>query len=196
MNQSTSNHLALGRTLGCLAGWIALGSVVLGSVVLATAAGAAESDPQTPVDPTVQAVSYVGDISRCDAGCCDDSCGGGHCSGGQCGGFGCGCSTSVGLVPRGYGRPDLFYNFYTQGYYNRANAQMYLSPLPIPPNVGHTFYTYQPFYPHHMLYWHSDRFHRYYDNGRGFNRTHAVYYSPPVRSAIKSLYWNLLRIPR
>jgi hypothetical protein len=73
---------------------------------------------------------------------------------------------------------------------------MYLSPLPIPPNVGHTYFTYQPFYPHHMMYWHKDRFHRYYDQGRGMNRTRAVYYSPPVRQFASNLYWNCLRIPR
>ncbi len=68
--------------------------------------------------------------------------------------------------------------------------------LPVPPNVGHTFYTYQPFYPEEMLYWHKNRFHRYYDNGRGMNRTRAVYYSPPIRQAASNLYWNYLRIPR
>jgi len=97
---------------------------------------------------------------------------------------------------RAYGQPDLFYNYYTQGFCNRANAQMYVSPLPVPPNVGHTFYTYQPFYPHHMLYWHKDRYHRYYDNGRGMNRTRATYYSPPIKQAASNLYWNFLRIPR
>ena len=99
-------------------------------------------------------------------------------------------------IPRQYGKPDLFYNYYTQGVSNSANAQMYLSPHPIPPNVGHTFYTYQPFYPHHMLYHHQDRFHRYYDNGRGMNRTKAVYWSPPIRQAASNFYWNFLRLPR
>jgi hypothetical protein len=97
---------------------------------------------------------------------------------------------------RRYGQPDLFYNYYTQGNCNRANAQMYISPLPVPPNVGHTFNTYQPFYPEEMLYWHKDRFHNYYDDGRGMNRTRAVYYSPPVRQALSNLYWNKIRIPR
>jgi hypothetical protein len=91
---------------------------------------------------------------------------------------------------------DLFYNYYTQGGVNQTNAQMYLSPGPIPPNVGHTFYTYQPFYPHELMYSHKNRFHNYYDNGRGINRTRAVYYSPPVRTAISNLYWNCLRLPR
>ncbi|MGI9470040.1 MAG: hypothetical protein ACR2NZ_00820 [Rubripirellula sp.] len=119
--------------------------------------------------------TYVGDVSR-----------------GRHGG-----SYNAGMiVQRSYGRPDLFYNYYTQGFANRANAQMYLSPVPVPPNVGHTFYTYQPFHPHHMLYWHKNRFHRHYDFGRGMNRTRAVYYSPPVRQAASNFYWNILRIPR
>jgi hypothetical protein len=96
---------------------------------------------------------------------------------------------------RSYGRPDLFYNFYTQGYANRANAQMYLSPLPVPPNVGHTFYTYQPFMPHQMMYPHVDRFHRYYDGGRGTNRTRAVYWTSAHAKA-QNFYWNFLRLPR
>lgn len=95
-----------------------------------------------------------------------------------------------------YGQPDLFYNYYTQGDANATNAQMYLSPVPVPPNVGHTFYTYQPFYPHEMLYHHKDTFHNYYDNGRGLNRTKATYYSPPVKQAASNFYWNFLRIPR
>jgi hypothetical protein len=99
-------------------------------------------------------------------------------------------------IQRGYGQPDLFYNFYTQGAANRANAQMYLSPMPIPPNVGHTYYTYQPFNPHHMLYPHQNRFHRHYDCGRGMNRTRASYYYPPVRQTASNVYWNFLRMPR
>ncbi len=99
-------------------------------------------------------------------------------------------------IQRSYGQPDLFYNFYTEGAANRANAQMYLSPMPIPPNVGHTFYTYQPFSPHHMLYPHQNRFHSHYDCGRGMNRTRASYYYPPVRQTASNVYWNFLRIPR
>ena len=101
-----------------------------------------------------------------------------------------------GCRERSYGRPDLFYNFYTQGYCNRANAQLYLSPLPVPPNVGHTFFTYQPFYPHEYLYGHTNRFHNYYDGGRGTNRTRVNYSTEPVRTAVRSFYWNKIRIPR
>lgn len=95
-----------------------------------------------------------------------------------------------------YGQPDLFYNFYTQGYANVVNAQMYVAPLPVPPWVGHTYYTYQPFMPHEMLYWHKDRFHNHYDNGRGLNRTRATYYAPPVRTAVSGIYFNYIRLPR
>ncbi|MEM6363992.1 MAG: hypothetical protein AAF745_06185 [Planctomycetota bacterium] len=95
-----------------------------------------------------------------------------------------------------YGQPDLFYNYYTQGMSNAANAQMYISPVPTPANGGHTFFTYQPFYPHEMLYKHTNRFHNYYDNGRGLNRTRVQYSYPAVRTAASNFYWNVLRIPR
>lgn len=109
----------------------------------------------------------------------------------------CGDTTFVGdCQSRRYGNPDLFYNYFTKGNCNQSNAQMYISPLPVPPNVGHTFYTYQPFYPHHMLYPHKDRFHRHYDCGRGMNRTKASYYYPPVRQTASNFYWNFLRLPR
>jgi hypothetical protein len=101
-----------------------------------------------------------------------------------------------GCVPRTYGYPDLFYNYYTQGNCNATNAQMYIAPVPVPPNVGHTFYTYQPFMPHEMLYWHKDSYHNYYDGGRGMNHTKVHYYGPPVKTAVSNIYWNVLRIPR
>lgn len=97
---------------------------------------------------------------------------------------------------RTYGHPHLFHNYYTQGYSNAVNAQMYLSPVPVPPNVGHTFMTYQPLQPEHYLYWHKDRYHNHYDGGRGLNRTRATYYAPPVRTTVENVYWNWLRIPR
>ena len=34
-------------------------------------------------------------------------------------------------------------------------AQMYVSPLPVPANVGHTYTTYQPFMPHEYTYSHQ-----------------------------------------
>jgi len=123
---------------------------------------------------------------------------GGHVSGVVEGEVVSGDGAVVGGVAqrRDYGQPDLFYNYYTQGFANTANAQMYISPVPVPHHVGHTFGTYQPWYPHHYLYWHQDRYHNYYDNGRGMNRTRATYYSPPIRQAASNVYWNYLRIPR
>ena len=86
----------------------------------------------------------------------------------------------------GQGTQPLFENYFTQGNANQATAGMYISPIGVPGNVGHTYYTYQPFYPHQYLYQHHDRYHSYYDGGRGLNRTHASYVAPPVRS---SLHW-------
>lgn len=105
-------------------------------------------------------------------------------------------NTMAGCNGRTYGYPDLFYNYYTQGNCNRTNAQMLVAPVPVPPHVGHTFMTYQPFQPEEMLYWHTNRYHNYYDNGRGMNHTRVHYYAPPVRTAASNFYWNVLRIPR
>jgi hypothetical protein len=75
-----------------------------------------------------------------------------------------------------YGRPDLFYNFYVPGTCGGVGAQMYLAPHPVPPRVGHTYYTYQPLMPHEMLYRHQRRYHRYYNEGRGLTRTSVVWW--------------------
>jgi hypothetical protein len=70
---------------------------------------------------------------------------------------------------------DLFYNYYAQpGPYNGAAAQMYVSPRPVPPFVGHTWNTYQPFYPHEMLYKHSRSYYTY-NPGAGWRRTNVRY---------------------
>ena len=86
----------------------------------------------------------------------------------------------------GKGTQPLFENYFTQGNANQATAGMYMSPIGVPGNVGYTYYTYQPFYPHQYLYQHHDSYHSYYDGGRGLNRTKASYYAPPARSA---LHW-------
>ena len=86
---------------------------------------------------------------------------------------------------------QLFANQYTQGYANQNNAVMYISPVPVPEHVGHTYYTYQPLYPHEMLHLHSERYHSYYDQGRGLNRTSAHYYVPPVRTGVHSIWKSL-----
>jgi hypothetical protein len=73
--------------------------------------------------------------------------------------------------PRGYGRPDLFYNFYVPGRCGGYPAEMYPAPIPTPPIVGHVYYTYQPFMPHEMMYRHSRHYYNFYDYGRGLNHT-------------------------
>ena len=77
--------------------------------------------------------------------------------------------------PHEYGQPDLFYNFYVDPSCSTVGAQMYMAPGPVPPHVGHTYYTYQPLMPHEMLYKHKRTYHRYYDEGRGLTRTHIRY---------------------
>lgn len=179
------------------------------------------SDTALPADG-----GYIGDLASAtisdgtySEGCASGNCGGscGDCASGSCGTCGdgsCGdCESSGGGLlgklrdrrsqgdcpicePRQYGNPDLFYNFYSGGDCNTANAQMYVSPVPVPQFVGHTFNTYQPLYPHEFMYRHTDRYHNVYDNGRGENRTRVHYSYPPVRTALSNLYWNKLRLPR
>ncbi len=91
--------------------------------------------------------------------------------------------------------PQMFANQYTQGFSNEATAQMYVAPVPVPPWVGHTYYTYPPLYPHEMMYRHSSRYHSYYDGGRGLNRTSVHYYAPPVRTALSG-FANGFSLPR
>ena len=75
-----------------------------------------------------------------------------------------------------YGRPDLFYNFYVPPTCGGVGAQMYLPPQPVPPVVGHTYFTYQPLMPHEFLYRHHRSYHRYYNEGRGFTRTSVIWW--------------------
>ncbi|MBU6172391.1 MAG: hypothetical protein KGQ60_01220 [Planctomycetes bacterium] len=125
----------------------------------------------------------------------------GQCYNGSCGPMagsyvpgGAGATDSFGNM-LGKGTQPLFDNYFTRGNANQAEAGMYISPIGVPGWVGHTYNTYQPLYPHQFLYAHTDRYHSYYDQGMGLNRTHAHYYSPPVRTAGKKLY-KMIEIPR
>jgi hypothetical protein len=80
---------------------------------------------------------------------------------------------------RHYGQPDLFYNYYAWPSCTGVGAELYLSPRPIPPHVGHTYITYQPLYPHEFLYTHHRTYHRYYNGGQGLNRSHVHYWHSP-----------------
>lgn len=128
------------------------------------------------------------------AQCANGSCGG-HMAGDYVPGGSCaGCMDSFGST-LGRSTQPLFNNYFTQGNANSADAALYISPNGVPGWVGHTYNTYQPLNPHHYLYQHHDRYHSYYDGGKGLNRTHAKYYAPPVRTAGKWLY-KAVEIPR
>ena len=62
--------------------------------------------------------------------------------------------------------PDLFYNYYVPPGPYGVGAQLYVCPVPTPPLVGHTYYTYQPLMPHEFLYPHSRSYWRYHSDGR------------------------------
>jgi hypothetical protein len=65
----------------------------------------------------------------------------------------------------------LFYNYYVPpGPYGEAGARLYVAPLPTPPLVGHTYYTYPPLMPHEFLYKHHRRYLRH-NPGGGWTRT-------------------------
>ena len=90
--------------------------------------------------------------------------------------------------------PQLFANQYTQGYANQATAEMYVAPVPTPAWVGHTYYTYQPLYPHEMMYAHTHRYHSYYDGGRGLNST-KVHYGPSISSVLRGKFGSIIPRP-
>lgn len=70
---------------------------------------------------------------------------------------------------------DLFYNYYAQpGPFYNTPSQMYVSPLPVPSNVGHTYTTYQPFMPHEYTYNHRRSYYTY-NQGSGWTRTNVRY---------------------
>jgi hypothetical protein len=81
---------------------------------------------------------------------------------------------------RWYGQPDLFYNYYVPPTCGGMGAELYISPRPVPPHVGHTYITYQPLYPHEFLYHHHRSYHRYYNGGQGLTRT-CVHYGTSIK---------------
>ena len=65
------------------------------------------------------------------------------------------------FCPHVQASPDLFYNYYVPpGPAGGVPSQMYLSPHPTPPLVGHTWITYQPLMPHEFLYKHARNYYR------------------------------------
>ena len=76
---------------------------------------------------------------------------------------------------RNYADQDLFYNYYVGNNCGGMGAELYLSPRPVPPFVGHTYITYQPLMPHEFMYTHGRTYHRYYNGGLGLTRAHVHY---------------------
>lgn len=75
-------------------------------------------------------------------------------------------SSSTSAAPINHGidapTPDVFYNYWVPPVPAAASpgfgAQLYVAPRPVPPHVGHTWYTYPPFLPHEFLYKHKRRY--------------------------------------
>lgn len=107
-----------------------------------------------------------------------------------------GCPTVIpSCRPWEYGYPDLFYNYYMPNNCGGVPAQLYIAPRPVPPLVGHTYYTYQPFMPHEFTYPHHRTYRRFYDEGRGMTRAKATWYCEPVSTTLKGVR-NAIRLPR
>jgi hypothetical protein len=84
---------------------------------------------------------------------------------------------------------NFLYNYYTVPGASAVQAGMYPAPHPVPANVGHTFYTYQPLMPHEHMYEHSRNYYNYYappetfyhdpchcrGGGGGLNKTTVVW---------------------
>lgn len=69
---------------------------------------------------------------------------------------------------------DLFANYQVGPNPSGTAAQMYVSPQPVPPLVGHTYTTYQPWMPHEYLYKHT-RSHYAHVPGSGWSRAKIRY---------------------
>jgi hypothetical protein len=88
---------------------------------------------------------------------------------------------------------DLFYNYYAQpGPYNGAAAGIYPAPRPVPPHVGWTWVTYQPFMPHEFLYKHNRSYYTHVP-GAGWTRTNVRYGTACLRH---QNCWADLHYPR
>jgi len=69
---------------------------------------------------------------------------------------------------------DLFANYQVGPNPSGTAAQMYISPQPVPAQMGHTYTTYQPLMPHEYLYRHT-RSHYAYTQGCGWSRSKVRY---------------------
>ena len=75
---------------------------------------------------------------------------------------------------------DLFANYQVGPHPSGTAAQMYVSPLPVPAQVGHTYTTYQPLMPHEYMYRHT-RSHYAHIQGSGWTRSKVRYCTHGLR---------------
>jgi hypothetical protein len=62
---------------------------------------------------------------------------------------------------------QMFHNYYVPPCgYPTTGAQLYVSPRPTPPLVGHTWITYEPLMPHEFLWKHRRTYIRHLPNGK------------------------------
>jgi hypothetical protein len=67
------------------------------------------------------------------------------------------------------------FNYYVHpGEAGTVGAQLYVSPRPTPPLVGHTYVTYPPLMPHEFLYQHRRVYHTY-NPGSGWTKTRVAW---------------------
>lgn len=83
---------------------------------------------------------------------------------------------------------DLFANYYVGPWPSGTAAQMYVSPLPVPEHVGHTYVTYQPLMPHEFLYKHT-RSHYAHTPGAGWYRSKTRWRTCGLR--VQDVWHNL-----
>ncbi|TWT37878.1 hypothetical protein KOR34_28440 [Posidoniimonas corsicana] len=83
---------------------------------------------------------------------------------------------------------DLFYNYYAAPGPGGTAAELYVSPLPVPHHVGHTYNTYQPFYPHEFMYGHQRTYHTHHP-GAGWTQTNVRYNTGGGK--LKFMYYRL-----
>ncbi len=83
---------------------------------------------------------------------------------------------------------DLFYNLYEGPDPSGTAVGMYPSPRPVPPHVGWTYTTYQPYMPHEYLYRHT-RSHYAHVPGAGWSRAKVRYRTYGLR--LDDVFYNL-----
>jgi hypothetical protein len=72
--------------------------------------------------------------------------------------------------------PPLFTNYYVPPTPCGPGALLYVSPLPVPPHVGHTYVTYQPWMPHESMYHHHRTYYKWHPRGGNYTKVNAFWW--------------------